>query len=455
MRKQGRITWGLRVAKNLIQLLTRQKSSVIATPAMAYTQPAPEEERGEALLIDDGQDMPASPMQVLANAIQKASQDLHQLEEVRLKLESLRAPISVEFENRVVDNNRLAQLTSELRTTRARLAEAEGNAQRAAERGRDLDMQVDTLSGELDRARVSLAAATEALERLRPEHQEALAQIEELRTHTIAYSGEVFDLKTDKEYLSRQLEVAETARAAGESLLARTREVQAEMEARAEGALKRLEQSTAENISLERSISELKVITAGEQERAAELATQLAAARAEARLSAETLKEHTETSRQEIKELRTKLEEAAARSKRMQHLHNELSASQTSTLDEKSKLQRDLASVQAENRQMTQRIEVLENWLADWRRRFGDVDSARLVAVDRSEELSVALAQSDAAAKRIEGMLEQKSNELEEVGRANEAEQNRQRSEIGELKSALSQTRAELKMMRASLAAKS
>jgi hypothetical protein len=52
-------------------------------------------------------------------------------------------------------------------------------------------------------------------------------------------------------------------------------------------------------------------------------------------------------------------------------------------------------------------------------------------------------------------MLEQKSNELEEVGRANEAEQNRQRSEIGELKSALSQTRAELKMMRASLAAKS
>ena len=197
------------------------------------------------------------------------------------------------------------------------------------------------------------------------------------------------------------------------------------------------------------------MITAGEQERAAELATQLAAARAEARLSAETLKEHTETSRQEIKELRTKLEEAAARAKRMQHLHNELSASQTSTLDEKSKLQRDLASVQAENRQMTQRIEVLENWLADWRRRFGDVDSARLVAVDRSEELSVALAQSDAAAKRLEGMVEQKSNELEEVGRANEAEQNRQRSEIGELKSALSQARAELKMMRASLAAKS
>src|SRR6185503_1194817 len=116
--------------------------------------------------------------------------------------------------------NRLAQLTSELRTTRARLTDAEASSQRGAERSRDLDMQVVTLSGELDRVRVSLAAASEALERLRPEHQEALAQIDELRTHTIAYSSEVFDLKTDKEYLTRQLEVAETARANGEALLA-------------------------------------------------------------------------------------------------------------------------------------------------------------------------------------------------------------------------------------------
>jgi GTP1/Obg family GTP-binding protein len=82
------------------------------------------------------------------------------------------------------------------------------------------------------------------------------------------------------------------------------------------------------------------------------------------------------------------------------------------------------------------------------------VDSARLVAVDRSEELSVALAQSDANAKRLEALSEQKSNELDESRRANDAEQNRMRSEIGELKSSLSQTRAELKMMRASLAAK-
>lgn len=442
------------MAKNLIQLLTRQGGKPGSTPLVLETPMVLEDEKTEALLIDDGQEMPSSPLQVLANSIQRASQDLQSLDEIRLRLESLRAPIAVEFENRVVDNNRLAQLTSELRTTRARLAEAESSSQRGAERGRDLDMQVVTLSGELDRARVSLAAASEALERLRPEHQEALAQIEDLRTHAIAYSSEVFDLKTDKEYLSRQLEVAETARANGEALLARTREVQAEMEARAEGALKRLEQSTAENISLERSIAELKVVTAGEQDRAAELATQLAQARAEARLSQETLKEQTESSRHEIKELRTKLEEAAARSKRMQQLHNELSASQTAMLDDKSKLQRDLASTQSENRQQAQRIEVLEGWLADWRRRFGDVDAARLVAVDRSEELSTALAQSDANAKRLESMAETRSNELQEAGRANEAEQNRLRSEIAELRSSLSQARAELKMMRASLAAK-
>ena len=440
------------MAKNLIQLLTRQKAD--GPQALAVTPLILEDDKVEALPVDESQDLPATPLQTLANAIQKATQDLHAMDEIRLRLEALRAPISVEFENRVVDNNRLAQLTSELRTTRARLAEAEALYQRANERGRDLDMQVVTLTGELDRTRVSLAAASEALERLRPEHQEALATIEELRTHTIAYSGQVFDLKTDKEYLARQLDVAETARTNVEALLARTREVGIEMEARAEGALKRLEQASAENISLERTISELKVITAGEQERAAELATQLAAARAEARLSQETMKEQSELNRAEIKELRTKVEEGAARAKRMQQLHNELSSSQTATLDEKSKMQRDLASMGAENRQMTQRIEVLESWLADWRRRFGDVDSARLVAVDRAEELNTALAQSDAALKRFEGIAEQKGNELDEVRRGNDAEQTRFRSEIGELKSALSQARAELKMMRASLAAK-
>lgn len=443
------------MAKNLIQLLTRQKTGLATAQSSEHLPLVLEEETAEAVVVDEAQDLPASPLQSLANAISKASIDLHQLDEIRLKLEALRAPISVEFENRVADNNRLAQLTSELRTTRARLAEAEGALQRAGERGRDLDMQVVTLSGELDRSRVSLAAATESLERLRPEFQEALAQIEELRTQAIANTGEIFDLKTDKEYLSRQLDVSETARSNGESLLARTREVQAEMEARAEGALKRLEQSSAENISLERSISELKVVLAGEQERAAELTTQLAAARAEARLSQETQKEQSEINRQEIKELRNKLEEAAARAKRMQQLHNELSTNQTAMLDEKSKQQRDLAAVQAENRQAAQRIEVLESWLADWRRRFGDVDSARLVAVDRAEELSVALSQSDSAVKRFEGMAEAKSNELEEARRVSETEQSRLRSEVAELKSSLSQARAELKMMRASLAAKS
>ena len=155
---------GPSVAKNLIQLLTRQnKPGGAPAPLLETPLVLEEEEKTDALLIDDAQDMPSSPLQVLANSIQKASQELHQLDEIRLRLESLRAPIAVEFENRVVDNNRLAQLTSELRTTRARLADAEAAAQRGAERARDLDMQVVTLAGELDRSRVSLAAASESL----------------------------------------------------------------------------------------------------------------------------------------------------------------------------------------------------------------------------------------------------------------------------------------------------
>jgi chromosome segregation ATPase len=440
--------WGVTVlaSKNLIQLLIRPKTDAVPMPTV--------EDKVDALMLDDGQESAGAPLQTLSAAIQKAAAELSQVEDIRRKLESLRAPIAAEFENRVADSSRLAQLTSELRTTRSRLTESETGQQRAAERLRDLDQQVLDLSGQLDRSRVSLAATTDGLERLKPEHQEALAQIDELRTQVITYSGQVFDLQTDKESINHQLEVSESARANVEALLARTREVGAEMEARAEGALKRLEQASSENIGLERIISELKVISAGEQERAAELATQLAASRAEARLANEAMKQASEVNRTEIKELRAKLDEALSRAKRLQKLHNELSDGQAATLDEKSKLQRDLAAIQAENRQMTQRIEVLENWLADWRRRFGDVDAARLASVDRAEQLQVALAQSEAAMKRAEATAEQKSNELVEAFRAAEAEQTRLRAEIAELKSLLSQGRAELKMMRPNVASK-
>jgi len=435
-------------AKNLIQLLIRSKPP-------SHVALVLDEEKPETLLLEEGgQDSPGAPLQALAAAIHKAGAELGQLEEIRRNLESLKAPIAEEFENRVADSSRLAQLTSELKTTRGRLTETDSALQRANERLRDLDNQVADLGAQLDRSRVSLTAATEALERLRPEHQEALGQLDELRTHVITYSGEVFDLQTDRESLSRQLEVSETARANTEAMLARTREVSAEMELRAEGALSRLEQATAENIGLERIISELKVVTAGEQERAAELSTQLAAARAESRLASETMREQSELNRAEIKDLRAKLEEAGSRTKRVQKLHNELSAGQAATLDEKSKMQRDLASVQAENRQMAQRVEVLDNWLADWRRRFGDVDAARLAAVDRSEQLQVALAQSEALAKRAEAMAEQKGNELVEAFRAKEAEQSRMQAEIAELKSLVSQGRAEIKMIRSTLAVK-
>ena len=342
-------------------------------------------------------------------------------------------------------------MTSELRTTKSRLADTDGALARANERMRDLDLQVLDQSSQLDRSRVSLTAATESLERLKPEHQEALGQLDELRGQVITYQGEVFDLQTERESLSRQLDVAETARANGEAVLARTREASAEMELRAEGALSRLEQATAENIGLERTISELKVVTAGEQERAAELTTQLAAARAESRLASETMREQAEASRTEIKDLKAKLEEAGSRTKRVQKLHNELSEGQAAALDEKSKMQRDLTSVQSENRQMAQRVEVLDNWLTDWRRRFGDVDAARLAAVDRAEQLQISLAQSDAAAKRAEVIAEQKSNELLEASRAREAEQSRMQAEIAELKSQVSQSKAEIKMMRSAL----
>ena len=434
-------------AKNLIQFLIRPKVS-------SHTALVLEEEKPEIVLQDEAQETPGAPLQTLAFAIQKAAAELGQLDEIRRKLESLRSPIAEEFENRVADSSRLAQLSSELKTTRSRLVDTEGGLVRANERLRDLDLQVMDLSGQLDRSRVSLTAATETLERLRPEHQEALGQLDELRTHIITYSGEVFDLQTERESLSRQLEVSETARTSGEAMLARTREASAEMELRAEGALKRLEQATAENIGLERIISELKVVTAGEQERGAELATQLAASRAEARLVSETMREQSELNRAEIKDLRAKLDEAGSRTKRVQKLHNELSVGQAATLDEKSKMQRDLASVQAENRQMAQRVEVLDNWLADWRRRFGDVDAARLAAVDRAEQLQVALAQSEAAAKRAEALAEQKTSELIEAFRAKDAEQSRMQAEVAELKSLVSQGRAEIKMMRGSLAPK-
>jgi chromosome segregation ATPase len=415
---------------------------------------APEPARADDLL-EGGRDEAVSPLQTLANAIQKAAADLRQLDAIRLDLEALRAPVAEEFENRVVDNNRLAQLTSELRTTRERLAEAEAALHKSQERSRDLEARAAILGGDLERTRVSLAAANEALERLRPEHQEALGQIEEQRAHMIAYSSDVFDLKTDKEYLSRQLEVSEAERAAAEAQLAGAREAAAEAQARGDGALKRLEQAAAENAALDKTVSELKVTTAGEHDRANELASQLAAARAEARLAAEAMNQALETSRAETDDLRARLEESVACARHMQELHAELAAGQGAHLEDKARLQRDLAAALAENRQSVQRIEVLDNLAADNRRRLTETESARQEAAGRGEALQLELTQTDTALKRAEAIAEQKGNELQDAFRTHEDEQTRLRAEIDALKSDLSQTRAELKMTRASLASKS
>jgi chromosome segregation ATPase len=423
---------------NLIKLFGRSKTARPPPIVLDQSSEAPE--------VEENPEASGATLQALANAIQKAAVDLGRLDEIRLALESLKEPIANEFENRVIDASRLAQINSELKTTRGRLAETEETLERAKARLGDLDKQIGDLNGQLDRAGVSLSAATEALDRLRPDHQEALATIEELRTHIIAYSGEVFDLQTERESLIRQLESSEAARSNGEALLAQMREAGVEMEARAQGTLKRLEQATAENVALERVIGELKLLNAGEQDRSAELSSQLAASRAEARLAGETMKEQAELDRAEIQDLRGQLEETLSRTQQVQKLHQELVIDQSTAGEEKSRLQRDLATTQAENRQLAQRVEVLDSWVADWRRRFADVDGARLAADERAEQLQLALAQSEASVKRGESLIEQKSLQLIEAFRAKDIEQGRMRAEIAELKSLLSQGRAELAM---------
>jgi chromosome segregation protein len=398
---------------------------------------------------------PPVPLQILAHAIHRAAADLHQLEEIRLRLEGLRDPIAAEFENRVADNNRVAQLTSELASARERLAETEAALQRAYDRNRSLEQQTIAQAGEMDRLRVALSAAHEAQERLRPEHQEACEQLEEQRAHIIAFSGEVFDLKTDKEYLTRQLEVAEAERSSAESQLAGAREAANGAEARAQSLQRRLEKSAEDLAALERLVGELKITTVGEQGRAAEMAAQLAAARAESRLASEAMNQALEASRAESDDLRARLEESLARAKGLQALHTELSATQASLLEEKARLQRDLATAQAENRQTGQRIEVLDGLASDARRRLADAETARAEAAGRCEDLQLALAQCEASLKRAESTAERKGDELADSFRTCEEEQTRLRGEIDSLKSDLSQTRAELRMMRTSFAARS
>ncbi len=423
-------------------------------PAKALPSPAPTPVDLATEIVEGGGVDPVSPLQTLANAIQRAAADLRQLDDIRQRLEGLRGPVETEFENRVMDNNRLAQLASELQTARTRLAETDIALQRSNERNRELDRRIGALGDELERTQVSLKASSDALERLRPEHKEATAQLEEQRAHILAYSGEVFDLRTDKEYLSRRLAEAEAERAAGEAALARAREDGAQAQARAEGALKRLELAAAANLELERGAGALKAAMGGEQERAAELASRLAAARAEARHAAEAMNGQLETSREETDGLRSRLEESLACTGRMQALHAELAAGQGALLEEKARLQSEVASLGAETRQMAQRIEILDSLSADWKRRFAEADAARAAAAAGMEALQLALAQSEAALRRAEALGQQRGEDLESSAQAHDEQQQRLRAEVGELKGDLSQARAELRMVRASLAAK-
>src|SRR3569833_4601357 len=72
---------GPNVAKNLIQIFSRPTKPGAAPGQAVETPLVLEDDRTAALMVEDAQEMPASPLQVLANAIQKASADLHQIDE--------------------------------------------------------------------------------------------------------------------------------------------------------------------------------------------------------------------------------------------------------------------------------------------------------------------------------------------------------------------------------------
>lgn len=405
-----------------------------------------EDDSFETLVAEGGE-----RLEEISRVISDASRELLKLEQARTSLEALTEPLRAEFKARIKDNAQHASVTSRLGLTQNRLAEREGELKLALARASELEAQ--------------LSQATEANEQLTAAQVANDREIMDLRGTVQALRSEVEELKIERQtslntHSAMTIENASlSARVA--QYVANERDIAAQKErleeenvrvlSEVETLRRRFEQIRAETADTERRASELEYALKGVNEEKSVLESQFATFRTEAGRNSSDYQAAESQKLTEIQKLKDTLEDALARSARLDAAREARTAELQAITAERATLMRSLSAKDVELNQVRSRSENLDEAVNELRARLMEVETARAAAIARADTLAKENSVLESRADRAEMGLISRMAAFKNLTDSFEDQKARSAREIQELSGFVAQQKTEIGMLRGAL----
>ncbi len=427
-------------------LLSRIDRVLSGTPGKAERlRNAPATE--EATRSTGGQD----PAGMIGERFETMQDSLEQLTEMARNfsrfeglLGEIRQPLVEEFQSRrdahieaitlravkVELDERVDQLTGEVRRLSEALAQAES-------RGDELAAQGAEQSAALQEARLEL-------DRLRNLQSQAVSRIEAFEAAERASGQRILELEQDQDGLRHQLKQAETLRSESDATRAQLQRDHTLAMEENTVLRRRMEEVVAEVASLARSAA------AGEGQLAAERA-RAASEQAESARALRAMENQVEADRSELAALTARLDAATARANGLDVLNAEQASRLAELQAAANAAERHGEALQVSLDRALERTRALETAGEDARQRLAAMDVARIAAVDRAEALAKAAATHDKAIARAEDRMVKIQARLAGAQDEHQSRVDAMTQQISSLRAELESVRAEAAMTAAAL----
>ena len=396
----------------------------------------------------------------LVGALEATQQLSGQLAALEKMLGDLREPLNDEFSSYRRDHAELVvarasttKLAEALEESRTRQADASERLERTEQDWRESDAARLRAERQLESVEIEFGRLREEAKQLEV-RGEALGA--DLRTARL----QIKQLEEDAATLRDQQVQDEERRREMDSLLAHASQEALLLEEEAARLRRRAEQTGTELARVLRSEEAAQVQLEAERSRALALQATAERAQTEAQGLARQLEERAEAFRAETAALAGRLETASARASKLETLNADLSGRHSEAVAGQRQAERRLAETHTGVDRSNERLQRLEQELAEQRAGQAATERARLAAVERAEQLARTLQAHETTVRRAEerlrdqqARLEASAAEGEQRRREHEEETTRQAAEVHRLRTELALAEASLETARRERAA--
>ena len=431
---------------NSLVFMNMLKGKPAAPTAKPDENPALEADSIEMLAAEGGE-----RLEEISRVIDEASRELLKLDQARAALESLTEPLRAEFKARIKDNAQLASVNSKLGLTQNRLNEREAELKQALARATELEANLNATmeSNEL------LTATKQSCERdiieLRTALQELRAENEELKVERQISLNSQTSLGIENASLAARVAQYVTFERESAGQKEKLEDENARALSEVDTLRRRCEQVRTEAMESERRAGEMEYALKSVTEERSVLEAQLATLRAESGRNSSDYQAAEALKLTEIQKLKDSLEDALARSARLESARETRAGELQAITEERASLIRTLSAKDLELNQLRSRADNLDSAMGELRARMSDVESARATAITRAETLAKENSVLESRADRAEMGLISRMAAFKNLTDSFEDHKARANQEVQELSGLVARQKTELGMMRGAL----